>query len=140
MTTQLSNCCKATIDLDKTKERPECFTCSKCGRIIGSPLPSQQEIAEKIIHKSIDQLSKQGEGYASFYINILKAEIIKALHQELQKAREEERAFILQELALRDIPDEHGCYPFYTARQISSYLKSEWRIKSDQSELDQFNK
>ena len=39
MTIQLSNCCKATIDLDKTKERPECYTCSKCGRIIGSPLP-----------------------------------------------------------------------------------------------------
>lgn len=38
MTIQLSDCCKATIDLDKTKERPECYTCSKCGRIIGSPL------------------------------------------------------------------------------------------------------
>lgn len=39
MTIQLSNCCKAKIDLNKTKERPECYTCSKCGRIIGSPLP-----------------------------------------------------------------------------------------------------
>ena len=48
MTTQLSNCCKATIDLDKTKDRPECFTCSKCGRIIGSPLPSQQEVEKAI--------------------------------------------------------------------------------------------
>lgn len=39
MPKQLSDCCKATIDLDKTKERPECYTCSKCDRIIGSPLP-----------------------------------------------------------------------------------------------------
>lgn len=64
--------------------------------------------------------------------------MIKAFtHQELQKAREEERAFILQELALRDLPDEDGGYPLYTARQISDFLKSEWRIKPDQSELDQ---
>jgi len=48
MTIQLSDCCKATIDLDKTKERPECYTCSKCGRIIGSPIPERtvEEIVE----------------------------------------------------------------------------------------------
>lgn len=63
--------------------------------------------------------------------------IYQSHHQELQKARAEQRAFILQELALRDIPDEDGGYPLYTAIQISNYLKSEWRIKPDQSELDQ---
>lgn len=63
--------------------------------------------------------------------------IARFIHHQLQKAREEERAFILQELALRDIPEEDGGYPLYTARQISNYLKSEWRIKSDYSELDQ---
>lgn len=50
-----------------------------------------EEVVEDILHKSIDYLSKQGEGYASFYVNILKAEITNTLHQELQKARESER-------------------------------------------------
>jgi len=42
-------------------------------------MPSQQEIVEKIINASIDQLSKQGDGYAGFYVNILKAEITNAI-------------------------------------------------------------
>ena len=39
MTIQLSYCCKAEIALDKNKQRPDCYTCKDCGRVIGSALP-----------------------------------------------------------------------------------------------------
>lgn len=42
MNKQLSDCCKAEINLNSKLDRPECYTCSVCSRIIGSPLPNNQ--------------------------------------------------------------------------------------------------
>lgn len=135
MTIQRSDCCKATIDLDKTKERPECYTCSKCGRIIGSPLPqptmnqipnieeekSDCELYEHIpepydvafwhckvcgkelYFDTIESLTKTHSDTVdkttelltlhlpSLDKSVIRDTISVALHQQLQKAREEER-------------------------------------------------
>lgn len=59
MTNQLSNCCKAEIYLNENLDRPECFTCSKCWRVIGTPQPnSGEEVVEKL---DLDELWKMQE-------------------------------------------------------------------------------
>lgn len=96
-----------------------------------------EEVAGHLQHLlTIAEGKEEIEQWNTHAANLINA-VTKVLHHQLQKAREKERAFILQELALRDIPDEDGGYPLYTARQISNYLKSEWRIKPIHSELDQ---
>lgn len=95
MTIQLSDCCKATIDLDKTKERPECYTCSKCGRIIGSPLSTHN--TRDGIEEKYDKLVLELMGQSAFsaYVGSFHHAKIKSfIHQELQKARESERELI----------------------------------------------
>jgi len=43
---QLSDCCKAEIKLTG-KDRPNAFSCSKCGRIIGTPVTKSQTEGKK---------------------------------------------------------------------------------------------
>ena len=38
MNKQLSNCCKAPINFNEKLDRPECYTCIECGRVIGTDL------------------------------------------------------------------------------------------------------
>ena len=50
MSNQKSLCCHADIKLTG-KERPDAFECTKCGRIIGSELPT-----EKTLERSVEEI------------------------------------------------------------------------------------
>jgi len=55
MTRQLSDCCKAPIDFYPKLERPECYRCSFCDRVIGSPIP------EKSVKEIVEEFSNEWE-------------------------------------------------------------------------------
>lgn len=151
MTIQLSDCCKATIDLDKTKERPECYTCSKCGRIIGSPLSTHntRELEKDLIKLIIDAVWEATDGgvkmseHQFYHFEELNGAIntfLETHHQELQKAREEERERIinqLEDLLLElDSMDALGiATPEHLGERIG--LGKAKAITRNQSELDQ---
>jgi len=55
MRSQLSDCCKAIINFYPKLERPDCYKCSVCNRVIGSPIhtmpPNTPNEIEAIDHE-----------------------------------------------------------------------------------------
>ena len=79
---------------------------------------SVEEVMEEIVQESIDQLSMQGEGYAGFYINLLKAGITKTLQQERQTSQEREREIVEAWTNEGRMPSFH--------REMKAKLYREW--------------
>lgn len=123
MSQQLSDCCKAPINLDSTKERPECYTCSVCGRVIGSPLPDTNHTdsveagwKEKLKHGLLNQsCERSGDGITAYYrigqtstqewLETFIEELLTTLQathsQQVEEAVRKERERIWHEVSLK---------------------------------------
>lgn len=49
MSKQLSDCCKAGIELTGSPNHHDGFKCEKCGRIIGTPLPGEKKMKTYLV-------------------------------------------------------------------------------------------
>ena len=79
MPIQLSNCCKAPIDFNEKLDRPECFTCIECGRIIGTTHNKESGVEDSNI------IENNGE----YYIKCTAHE--EVVGRNIEKAKEEGR-------------------------------------------------
>ena len=129
MSNQKSLCCHADIKLTG-KERPDAFECTKCGRIIGSELPTEKTL-ERSVEEKKDWNDKLYEWFTHYCdedtpYNALHTIVLGAIQAERQRCEEmveAERERIYNYLATRDLPDEDGCSPVLTAREMAVELK-----------------
>ena len=127
MTRQLSDCCKAPIDFYPKLERPECYRCSFCDRVIGSPIPekSVKEIVEELMkHKTYFDTIEGKQGY------ILSERVKFYLTQTLQTERQKREEVVEDRPTVEDCQKlvDDGCGEWATKEELEQGTNTDGKI------------